>query len=107
MSSTAFIEPLPVVEFVAQVLGKDISIRPLSDADRVKVDLLYFILVLIFNISMHFHFYIILNNEDHICHSDVAKLRIFLLSILFIWTGGLDEIIQMICLFALLRLNFS
>ncbi|XP_027072355.1 protein argonaute PNH1 [Coffea arabica] len=37
MSSTAFIEPLPVVEFVAQVLGKDISIRPLSDADRVKV----------------------------------------------------------------------
>ncbi|KAK1259791.1 Protein argonaute PNH1 [Acorus gramineus] len=37
MSSTAFIEPLPVIEFVAQVLGKDISSRPLSDADRVKV----------------------------------------------------------------------
>lgn len=38
MSSTAFIEPLPVVEFVAQVLGKDVSLRPLSDADRVKVE---------------------------------------------------------------------
>lgn len=37
MSSTAFIEPLPVVEFVSQVLGRDISSRPLSDADRVKV----------------------------------------------------------------------
>ncbi|KAL3535803.1 hypothetical protein ACH5RR_004264 [Cinchona calisaya] len=37
MSSTAFIEPLPVVEFVAEVLGKDVSSRPLSDADRVKV----------------------------------------------------------------------
>lgn len=37
MSSTAFIEPLPVVEFVAQVLGRDVSLRPLSDADRVKV----------------------------------------------------------------------
>ncbi|PHT51932.1 Protein argonaute 1A [Capsicum baccatum] len=37
MSTTAFIEPLPVVEFVAQVLGKDVSSRPLSDADRVKV----------------------------------------------------------------------
>lgn len=38
MSSTAFIEPLPVVEFVAQVLGRDVSLRPLSDADRVKVE---------------------------------------------------------------------
>lgn len=37
MSSTAFIEPLPVIEFVAQVLGKDVSSRPLSDSDRVKV----------------------------------------------------------------------
>ncbi|KAK9149760.1 hypothetical protein Scep_008517 [Stephania cephalantha] len=37
MSSTAFIEPLPVIEFVAQILGKDISSKPLSDADRVKV----------------------------------------------------------------------
>ncbi|CAI9100237.1 OLC1v1037192C2 [Oldenlandia corymbosa var. corymbosa] len=37
MSSTAFIEPLPVVEFVAQVLGRDVTSRPLSDADRVKV----------------------------------------------------------------------
>nr|DAD27035.1 TPA_asm: hypothetical protein HUJ06_028503 [Nelumbo nucifera] len=37
MSSTAFIEPLPVIEFVAQVLGKDVLSRPLSDAERIKV----------------------------------------------------------------------
>ncbi|OVA06538.1 Argonaute/Dicer protein [Macleaya cordata] len=37
MSSVAFIEPLPVIEFVAQVLGKDILSRHLSDADRIKV----------------------------------------------------------------------
>lgn len=37
MSCTAFIDPLPVVEFVAQILGKDVSNRPLSDADRIKV----------------------------------------------------------------------
>ncbi|XP_042492138.1 protein argonaute PNH1-like [Macadamia integrifolia] len=37
MSSTAFIEPLPVMDFVGQILGKDISSRPLSDADRIKV----------------------------------------------------------------------
>ncbi|XP_068653679.1 protein argonaute PNH1-like isoform X2 [Aristolochia californica] len=37
MSSTAFIEPLPVIEFVGQILGKDVLSRPLSDADRVKV----------------------------------------------------------------------
>ncbi|KAJ8637677.1 hypothetical protein MRB53_011944 [Persea americana] len=37
MSSTAFIEPLPVMEFVAQILSKDILSMPLSDADRIKV----------------------------------------------------------------------
>lgn len=37
MSSTAFIEPLPVIDFVSQLLNRDISSRPLSDADRVKV----------------------------------------------------------------------
>ncbi|XP_060171166.1 protein argonaute 1-like [Lycium barbarum] len=37
MSSTAFIEPLPVIEFVCQLLNRDISSRPLSDADRVKI----------------------------------------------------------------------
>ncbi|GFY96289.1 Stabilizer of iron transporter SufD / Polynucleotidyl transferase [Actinidia rufa] len=37
MSATAFIEPLPVIEFIAQVLGKDVYSRPLLDADRVKV----------------------------------------------------------------------
>lgn len=38
MSSTAFIEPLPVIEFVAQILGKDVMSRPLSDANRIKVN---------------------------------------------------------------------
>jgi len=37
MSSTAFIEPLPVIDFVTQLLNRDVSARPLSDADRVKV----------------------------------------------------------------------
>ncbi|KAK8913853.1 Protein argonaute PNH1 [Platanthera zijinensis] len=37
MSSTAFIEPLPVIEFVAQILGRDVISRPLSDSDRVKI----------------------------------------------------------------------
>ena len=37
MSATAFIEPLPVIEFVAQLLNSDIHSRPLSDAERVKV----------------------------------------------------------------------
>ena len=40
MASAAFIEPLPVVEFVGQLLGKDVLSRPLSDADRVKVFIL-------------------------------------------------------------------
>ncbi|KAH7511864.1 hypothetical protein FEM48_Zijuj12G0027900 [Ziziphus jujuba var. spinosa] len=37
MSSTAFIEPLPVIDFVTQILDKNVFIRPLSGADRVKV----------------------------------------------------------------------
>lgn len=37
MSSTAFIEPLPVIDFVSQLLNMDLSSRPLSDADRVKI----------------------------------------------------------------------
>ncbi|KAK3028069.1 hypothetical protein RJ639_039360 [Escallonia herrerae] len=37
VSSAAFIESLPVIEFVAQVLGKDVYSRPLLDAERVKV----------------------------------------------------------------------
>uniref|UniRef100_A0A1D1XWX4 Protein argonaute 1A n=1 Tax=Anthurium amnicola TaxID=1678845 RepID=A0A1D1XWX4_9ARAE len=37
MSSTAFIEPLPVIEFVTQLLNRDATDRPLSDADRVKI----------------------------------------------------------------------
>ncbi|XP_052189382.1 protein argonaute 10-like [Diospyros lotus] len=37
MASAAFIEALPVIEFVAQLLGKDVISRPLSDSDRVKI----------------------------------------------------------------------
>ncbi|KAL5065010.1 hypothetical protein RYX36_026747 [Vicia faba] len=37
MSSTAFIEPLHVIDFVAQVLGKDVHLTPLSDAECIKV----------------------------------------------------------------------
>ncbi|KZV25671.1 protein argonaute 1 [Dorcoceras hygrometricum] len=37
MSSTAFIEPLPVIDFVNQLLNMDVSARPLSDSDRVKI----------------------------------------------------------------------
>ncbi|KAM3212183.1 hypothetical protein ACQJBY_065328 [Aegilops geniculata] len=37
MSSTAFIEALPVIDFVAQILGKDVMSRPLSDANRIKL----------------------------------------------------------------------
>ncbi|GLT28951.1 hypothetical protein SLA2020_038510 [Shorea laevis] len=37
MSTTTFIEPLPVIDFVAQLLGKDVYSRPMSDADRIKV----------------------------------------------------------------------
>lgn len=41
MSSTAFIEPLPVIDFVTQLLNRDVTSRPLSDSDRVKVILFY------------------------------------------------------------------
>ncbi|KAL2555325.1 Protein argonaute 1 [Forsythia ovata] len=37
MSSTAFIEPLPVIDFVTHLSNRDVSARPLSDADRVKI----------------------------------------------------------------------
>ncbi|BBN14800.1 hypothetical protein MPTK1_6g14610 [Marchantia polymorpha subsp. ruderalis] len=36
MSFIAFIEPLPVTEFVSQLLNKDIN-RQLSEADRIKI----------------------------------------------------------------------
>jgi hypothetical protein len=36
MSSTAFIEPKTVMEFIRDLLNRDIS-RGLSDADRIKV----------------------------------------------------------------------
>ncbi|KAF5176317.1 argonaute like [Thalictrum thalictroides] len=37
MSSAVFIEPLPVIEYIAQLLGKDVFSRILSDSDRVKI----------------------------------------------------------------------
>ncbi|KAL9224351.1 hypothetical protein vseg_000394 [Gypsophila vaccaria] len=37
MSSTAFIEPLPVIDFVTHLLNRDVTSRPLSDSDRVKI----------------------------------------------------------------------
>ncbi|TVU07530.1 hypothetical protein EJB05_40888 [Eragrostis curvula] len=37
MSATAFFEPLPVIDFVAQLLNTDVHSRPLSDAERVKI----------------------------------------------------------------------
>ncbi|KAI3725323.1 hypothetical protein L1987_65107 [Smallanthus sonchifolius] len=37
MSSTAFIEPLPVVDFITQLLNRDVSARPLSDSDLLKI----------------------------------------------------------------------
>ncbi|XP_071725958.1 protein argonaute 1B-like isoform X2 [Rutidosis leptorrhynchoides] len=37
MSATSFIEPLPVIEFVILLLNRDVTARPLSDSDRVKV----------------------------------------------------------------------
>ena len=37
MASAAFIEALPVIEFVAQLLGKVAIARSLPDSDRVKV----------------------------------------------------------------------
>ncbi|KAL7251682.1 hypothetical protein ACSBR1_013521 [Camellia fascicularis] len=37
MASAAFIEALPVIEFVAQLLGKDVISRTLPDSDRVKI----------------------------------------------------------------------
>jgi len=37
MSAIAFIEPLPIIEFVAQVLNSEIYSTPLSDAEQVRV----------------------------------------------------------------------
>ncbi|KAF6146533.1 hypothetical protein GIB67_008819 [Kingdonia uniflora] len=37
MSSTAFIEPHPVIEFVCHLLNRDAKQRPLTDLDRAKI----------------------------------------------------------------------
>ncbi|RZC57943.1 hypothetical protein C5167_005254 [Papaver somniferum] len=37
MSSTAFIEALPVIEYVSRLLNRDIKGRPMTDSDRVKI----------------------------------------------------------------------
>ncbi|KAK2416735.1 protein argonaute [Trifolium repens] len=36
LPSLAFIEPLPLIDTVAQILGKDVYSKPITDADRVK-----------------------------------------------------------------------
>ena len=59
MASAAFIEPLPVIEFVAQLLGKDVLSRTLSDADRVKVIFLNYLEICLF-----------------VCFSLVSKLNV-------------------------------
>nr|XP_043619532.1 protein argonaute PNH1-like isoform X2 [Erigeron canadensis] len=35
--ATTFIEPLPVIEFVAEILGKHVYTKQISDADRIKI----------------------------------------------------------------------
>lgn len=45
MASAAFIEALPVIEFVAQLLGKDVLTKTLSDSDRVKVYCYMFLII--------------------------------------------------------------
>ncbi|XP_024966350.1 protein argonaute PNH1-like isoform X2 [Cynara cardunculus var. scolymus] len=35
--ATTFIEPLPVIEFVAEILGKQVYTKQISDADRIKI----------------------------------------------------------------------
>lgn len=62
MSSTAFIDPLPVIEFVNQLLNKDVSARPLSDADRIKVRFL------VLHNQMHLSPYIISLNVPKLLH---------------------------------------
>lgn len=47
MASAAFIEALPVIDFVAQLLGKDVLSRPLSDSHHVKVFLFSLILIVV------------------------------------------------------------
>ena len=47
MSSTAFIEPLAVIDFVTELLNRDVTARPLSDADRVKVTPIFFSVTLL------------------------------------------------------------
>ncbi|WJX78255.1 hypothetical protein P8452_61499 [Trifolium repens] len=37
LPSLAFIEPLPLIDTVAQILGKDVYSKPITDADRVKI----------------------------------------------------------------------
>ncbi|KAM5573865.1 protein argonaute 1-like [Rosa sericea] len=38
MSSTAFTEPLPVIEFVTRLLNRNIQAKPLGHSDRVKIE---------------------------------------------------------------------
>lgn len=57
MSSTAFIEAISVIDFVAQILNKDVYSRPLSDADRIKVLCVFWILFFFFFLKQVFSGY--------------------------------------------------
>lgn len=69
MSSTAFIEPLPVIDFVNQLLNRDVSSRPLSDADRVKVRSVYFYFIFFWVMVISFILFtttlLFLKSSDH------------------------------------------
>ncbi|KAL5721736.1 argonaute 1B [Ranunculus cassubicifolius] len=41
VSSTAFFEPLPVVDYVLQLLSRNVIQRPLSDVERAKVQFIF------------------------------------------------------------------
>lgn len=67
MSSTAFIEPLPVIEFVTQLLNRDVSARPLSDADRVKVSTKMFLFLdLVFTVICIFSHELSCSIDSHV-----------------------------------------
>lgn len=53
MSSTAFIEPKTVMEFIRDLLNKELT-RSLTDADRMKVCLLVFSVSVTLNCSSYF-----------------------------------------------------
>lgn len=64
MSATAFIEPLPVIDFVGQLLKSEIHSRPLSDAERVKV------------LSLNYSFPDISSHRDNHCSNEMLCIAL-------------------------------